>query len=344
MELPARIETEVELEEVMTRPSPALVEDMSRVEGDLMLLGVAGKMGPTMARLARRAWDQAGRKSRIIGVARFTDAGARDRLEAGGIETITADLLDEKALAVLPDAPNIIYLAARKFGATGNEPLLWAMNAWLPALVASRYRNARIVALSTGNVYPFTGTAGPGPDESTPVGPVGEYAQSCLGRERVFQYFSERHGTPVSLIRLNYAIDLRYGVLMDVATKVFTGQPIDLTMGHVNVIWQGDANTAILRSLRHCASPPFVLNLTGRETLSVRSLAHEFGRRLDKQPVFVSSEAPTALLSNAARYHETLGPPVVPVERMLDWVAHWARIGGRTWNKPTKFQSRDGKF
>jgi len=344
MELPELIQTEDELEELMSRPSPGLVADMAAIDGDIILLGVAGKMGPTLARLARRAWDEAGKSGRIIGVARFSDPAVRDRLKGVGVETITADLLDEKALPVLPDAPNIIYLAARKFGATGNEPLLWAMNAWLPALVASRYRNARIVALSTGNVYPFTPTAGPGPDESTPVGPVGEYAQSCLGRERVFQYFSERHGTPVSLIRLNYAIDLRYGVLMDVATKVFTGQPIDLTMGHVNVIWQGDANTAILRSLRHCASPPFILNLTGRETLSVRSLAHEFGRRFNKQPVFVSSEAPTALLSNAARYHEMLGPPVVPLERMLDWVAHWVRIGGHTWNKPTKFQSRDGKF
>jgi nucleoside-diphosphate-sugar epimerase len=344
MELPERIETEVELEEVMTRPSAALVEDMARVEGDLMLLGVAGKMGPTMARLARRAWDQAGQKSRIIGAARFTDAAVRDRLEADGIETITADLLDEKALASLPEVPNIIYLAARKFGSAGNEPLTWAMNTYLPARVAVRFRRSRIVALSTGNVYAFSPTNGPGPDESTPVGPVGEYAQSCLGRERMFQYFSEQNGTPVSLIRLNYAIDLRYGVLMDVAMKVFTGQPIDLTMGHVNVIWQGDANAAILRSLRHCASPPFILNLTGPETLSVRMLAAEFGRRLGKGPILTGTEAPTALLSNAARYHKMMGPPQVPLERMIDWVAHWIRIGGRTLNKPTKFQSRDGKF
>jgi nucleoside-diphosphate-sugar epimerase len=335
MELPAIIQTEAELEEIMSRPCPALIEDMARIEGDLILLGVAGKMGPTMARLARRAWDLAGRSSRIIGVARFSDPG---------VETITADLLDEKALAALPEIPNVIYLAARKFGSTGNEPLTWAMNTWLPAMVAQRYRNSRIVALSTGNVYPFSPAAGPGPDESILVGPVGEYAQSCLGRERMFQYFSDEYGTPVTLIRLNYAIDLRYGVLLDIASKVFNGQPIDLTMGHVNVIWQGDANTAILRSLRHCAAPPFILNLTGRETLSVRSLAQEFGKRFGKQPVITSSEAPTALLSNAARYHEMMGPPVVSLERMLDWVAHWVTIGGLMWNKPTKFQSRDGKF
>lgn len=344
MQLPARIETEAELEEVMTRPSAALVEDMARVEGDLILLGVAGKMGPTMARLARRAWDQAGRKSRVIGVARFSEAGVRDRLEVNGIETITANLLDDKALASLPDAPNVIYLAARKFGATGNEPLLWAMNTYLPAAVANRYRRSRIVALSTGNVYPFSPVDSPGPDESNPVGPVGEYAQSCLGRERMFQYFSAQYGTPVSLIRLNYAIDLRYGVLMDLATKVFAGQPIDLTMGHVNVIWQGDANAAVLRSLLHCAAPPFILNLTGRETLSVRALAMELGRRLGRQPLFIAAEAPTALLSNARRYHDLMGPPEVSLDQMLDWVAHWVTISGPTWNKPTKFQSRDGKF
>ncbi|MGQ9651796.1 MAG: NAD-dependent epimerase/dehydratase family protein [Phycisphaerae bacterium] len=344
MELPERIETELELEEVMTRPFAALVEDMSRIEGDLMLLGVAGKMGPTMARLARRAWDEAGRKWRILGVARFSEAAVRDQLEANGIETIVADLLDEKALASLPDVPNIIYLAARKFGSTGNEPLTWAMNTYLAARVAARFGGSRIVALSTGNVYAFSPTDGPGPDESSPVGPVGEYAQSCLGRERMFQYFSERNGTLVSLIRLNYAIDLRYGVLMDVARKVFTSQPIDLTMGHVNVIWQGDANAAILRSLRHCACPPFILNVTGPETISVRMLAAEFGRRLGKEPVLSGTEAPTALLSNATRYHELMGPPQVPLERMIDWVAHWVRIGGRRLNKPTKFESRNGKF
>lgn len=344
MELPATIQTEVELEEILSRPSQALIEDMARIEGDLILLGVAGKMGPTLARLARRAWDQTGRRSRIIGVARFTDQAVRDRLESHGIDTITADLLDEQALATLPDVANVIYLAARKFGSTGNEPLTWAMNTWLPAMVARRYRNSRIVALSTGNVYPFTPSTGPGPDESTPVDPVGEYAQSCLGRERMFQYFSDQYRTPVVLVRLNYAIDLRYGVLLDIATKVFNGQPIDLTMGHVNVIWQGDANTAILRSLRHCACPPFILNITGPETISVRWLAQEFGKRFDKQPVFTSSEAPTALLSNAARYRELMGPPRVPLERMIDWVAHWVTIGGRTLNKPTKFQSRDGKF
>ncbi|MBI4579132.1 MAG: NAD(P)-dependent oxidoreductase, partial [Planctomycetes bacterium] len=230
------------------------------------------------------------------------------------------------------------------FGSTGNEPLTWAMNVYLPALVADRYRRSRIVALSTGNVYPFTPIDSGGPTEESPVGPVGEYAQSCLGRERMFQYFSEQYGTPGVLIRLNYAIDLRYGVLLDIATRVFAGTPIDLAMGHVNVIWQGDANEAILRSLRHAASPPMILNLTGPQTLSVRELAVGLGRRLGRDPVFVGAEAPSALLSNASKYVRLMGPPGVSIERLLDWVAHWVRIGGETLNKPTHYDTRDGRF
>ena len=344
MELPARIETEEQLEDVMTTPSPEVVEAMAGLDGDLLILGVGGKMGPTLARLTRRALDQAGRSSRVIGVARFSSPGVRERLESFGIETITADLLDAGALAALPDAANVIYLAARKFGSTGDEPFTWIMNVYLPALVAQRYRDARIVALSTGNVYPLAPIESDGPTEEHSPGPVGEYAQSCLGRERMFQHFSGRHGTPVTLIRLNYAIDLRYGVLLDIATKVHAGRPIPLAMGHANVIWQGDANAAILRSFGHCASPPFILNLTGRETVSVRRLGQEFGRRFGTTPVFHGTEEPSALLSNASRYVRIMGPPRVPLEQMIAWTAHWVQIGGPTLDKPTHFEARDGKF
>jgi nucleoside-diphosphate-sugar epimerase len=301
-------------------------------------------MGPTLAVLAQRAMREAGAPGRVIGAARFSEAGVRERLEAAGIETISCDLLDDAALAALPKPPDIIYLAGRKFGASGNPSLTWAINTYLPGRVAGRFARSRIVALSTGNVYPLTPIASPGPGERDAVGPVGEYAQSCLGRERMFEYMSERHGARVALIRLNYAIDLRYGVLLDLAQRIWNGEPIDLTMGYVNVIWQGDANEIVLRCLEHAACPPMILNVTGPQVLRVRELAYLLGERLGKPPVFTGQEAPTALLSNAARCVELMGPPRVSVEQMLDWVAHWVRIGGPTLAKPTHFQTRDGKF
>lgn len=344
MQLPDRIENETQLDEFQTTPSKALVDSLSRLQGDLLILGVAGKMGPTLARLARRALDGGRSDSRVIGVARFSDSKVRDRLESQGIDTITADLLDTEALRRLPDCPNIIYLAARKFGSTGDEPYTWAMNTLLPALVADRFRDSRIVALSTGNVYPLSPVNSRGPTENDPTGPIGEYAQSCLGRERLVQYFSRRYGTPCALVRLNYAIDLRYGVLLDIAQKVKTGQPVPLGMGHVNVIWQGDANSAVLGCLEYCASPPFILNLTSPQAYAVRWIAEQLGSRLGKKPVLEGTEAPTALLSNAARYVERMGPPLVGIDRMLDWVAHWVAIDGPTHSKPTHFETRDGRF
>lgn len=338
------IESVDELDEFMTRPSPEVVRDLAETPGDILILGVAGKMGPTLARLARRALDETGRSGRVIGVARFSDPRGREHLHTVGVETIQADLLDQRALAALPDASNVIYLAARKFGSTGDEPLTWAMNTLLPARVAERFRDSRIVALSTGNVYPLTPIDGPGPTEADPTGPIGEYAQSCLGRERMFQYFSGRYGTRTTLVRLNYAIDLRYGVLLDIATRVAGGVPVPLRMGHVNVIWQGDANAAILRCLRLAASPPAILNLTGTGTLPVRAIAAALGQRLGRAAQFTGSEEPTALLSNASRYGELMGGPAVPVETMLDWIAHWVRIDGSTLAKPTHFETRDGKF
>ncbi|MBP7933984.1 MAG: NAD(P)-dependent oxidoreductase [Phycisphaerae bacterium] len=338
------MESEEQLDDVLTEPTPSLVKNLSGLDGDIIILGVAGKMGPTLARLARRALDQAGSTSRVIGVARFSEPGLREQLERRGIETLAGDLLEPDVLAGLPDAPNVIYLAGRKFGSTGQEELTWAMNAYLPARVAEKYRQSRIVALSTGNVYPLTPVSRPGPDETTPTRPIGEYAQSCLGRERMFQYFSARNKTPVALVRLNYAVDLRYGVLVDVARKVHDGEPVSLAMGYANVIWQGDANAAILRCLRHCTSPPFILNLTGLEILSIREVAEVFGNMFGRKPVFEGKEEPTALLSNAGRYGDLMGPPLVSADQLINWVAHWVAAGGRLLNKPTHFEARDGRF
>jgi nucleoside-diphosphate-sugar epimerase len=338
------IRTEGELEERLSRPSAADVEFMRELEGDLLILGVAGKMGPSLARRARRAADEAGVRKRIVGVARFSNPRVREELEAAGVETICADLLDEEQLQALPELPNVIYMAARKFGTTGNEYLTWALNTYLPGRVAERFRRSRIVAFSSGNVYPLVPIAHGGPTEATPPDPVGEYAQSVLGRERMFEYFSARYGTPVTLLRLNYAIDLRYGVLVDIALKVYQRQPVNLAMGQVNVIWQGDANSVALRAFRLCQSPPAVLNVTGPETVSVRSLAWKFARRFGVEPIFEGTEAPTALLSDASLCHRLFGYPEVTLEQMIEWVAEWIRAGGVLWNKPTHFEVRDGRF
>ena len=317
---------------------------MEGMEGDLIILGVAGKMGPSLARRARRACDLAGVKKRIIGVARFSEPAVREGLEAAGIETVSADLLAPGALASLPDAPNVLHMAARKFGSTGAEHLTWAMNTLLPALVAERYPGARIVAFSTGNVYPLVLAAEGGATEDISPAPVGEYAQSALGRERIFEFFSLRNQTPMVMLRLNYAIDLRYGVLLDIGQKVFERRPVDVTMGHVNVIWQGDANSIALRSFKLCQSPLGVLNVTGPEIVPVRWIAQQFGNRFGIEPVFQGTEADTALLSNAARCHRLFGRPAVKVEQMIEWVAEWIRIGGATLAKPTHFETRDGRF
>jgi len=336
--------TETELDERLSRPNERDIAFMRELDGDLLILGVGGKIGPSLARRARRAADQAGVAKRMIAVDRIFSPGAREELEAAGVETITADLLEEDQLAALPEVPNVIYMAARKFGTTGNEYLTWAMNAYLPARVAERYRNSRIVSFSTGNVYPLTPVAHGGPTESSPTAPVGEYAQSCLARERMFEYFSARYGTRVTLLRLNYAIDMRYGVLLDIGLKVYQQRPVNLAMGLANVIWQGDANSVCLRSFSLCQSPPAILNLTGPETLSVRSLARRFGEHFGVEPVFEGAEGETALLNNAARCHSIFGYPEVSLEQMIEWLVGWIKLGGVMWNKPTHFEVRDGKF
>ena len=338
------ISSEQQLEDLLSEPSADDARAMAEMNGDLVILGVGGKMGPSLARRARRACELAKVAKRITGVARFSEPGVRESLEGAGIETVSADLLAPRALASLPDAPNVLYMAARKFGSTGAEHLTWAMNALLPALVAERYPAARIVAFSTGNVYPLVSVAGGGATEDMLPVPVGEYAQSALARERIFEFFSRRNQTRMMMLRLNYAIDLRYGVLLDIGQKVFERRPVDVTMGHVNVIWQGEANSIALRSFGLCQSPPAVLNVTGPETVAVRWIAGEFGKRFGMEPIFQGTEAETALLSNAARCQKLFGYPSVTVEQMIEWVADWIRMGGVTLAKPTHFETRDGRF
>jgi nucleoside-diphosphate-sugar epimerase len=340
-----KIKAESELEELLSRPDEKTASAMAAMDGDLLILGAGGKMGPSLARLARRAIVHAGIKKQVFAVARFTNDHLPSELAAQGIETIACDLLDRSSLAKLPDIPNVIFMAARKFGTSGEEHLTWAMNTYLPGLVAERYRNARIVAFSTGNVYPLRALAEGGALETTPVGPVGEYAQSALGRERMFEYGSMRWGTQVVILRLNYAVELRYGVLVDIGKAVFERRPIDLGMPRVNVIWQRDANSWCLQSFAHCQSPPLVLNITGPEELSVRELAVEFGKHFGIEPTFVSvTEGSSALLSNVSKARGLFGSPAVRPQEMVEWIASWIRDGGAILNKPTHFQTRDGKF
>lgn len=328
----------------LLEPSQALIESIARLQGDIIILGVGGKMGPSLARLAKRAIDIAGVQKKVTGVARFTEAGLQDDLEASGVHTIKADLLNDTELQRLPDAQNVLYLAGTKFGTTGKEAFTWAMNTYLPGRTAERYKASRIVVFSTGNVYPLVGAASNGAGESQYPQPVGEYAQSCLGRERVFQYFAQQHHTPILIYRLNYANDVTYGVLADIAVAVKNKQPIDLRMGYVNVIWQQDANEIALRSLEHCSVPARILNVTGLEKLSVRELATAFGKVFNRQPVFVNQEQDTALLSDASESRRLFGTPAVTVPQMIDVIAEWISEGGRLLNKPTHFQEREGKF
>jgi nucleoside-diphosphate-sugar epimerase len=329
------------VEDFMTAPSEALIADLATTPGDIMVLGVGGKMGPTLARMAKRAAPS----KKVIGVARFSDKGVREALEQAGVEAIPADLLDRAALEKLPKVANIVFMAGRKFGAAGDVPLTWAMNVHVPAMVAEVFKASRIVAFSTGCVYPFVPVDSGGATEDVPpIPPPGDYATSCVGRERMFEYFSARHGTAGRLVRLNYAIDMRYGVLHDVARKVRDGAELDVSMGHVNVIWQGDANAVALRCLRYATTPTTPINVTGPETIEVRKLAAEFGKLFGRKPVLVGKEALTGWLNNASRMVKEFGSPGVPLAQMIRWTADWLERDMATLNKPTHYEVRDGQY
>lgn len=330
-----------ELEERLSRPGDALRADMARLDGDILVLGAGGKLGPSLVRLALRAVD--GGKT-VTAVSRFGKGTLAAELEAAGARVISADITDDAALATLPDVENVIFLVGSKFGSTGNEAGTWYTNTYLPGRVAERFRNSRIVALSTGNVYPFTPIGSGGPDEAVPPGPVGEYAMSCLGRERIFSHFARQFGTRLALIRLNYAVEMRYGVLVDLARAVHSGTPVDVTMAAVNVIWQGYANEVILRALLHADPAPFILNLAGPETLGVRQLAIALGKELGIEPQFTGTEAASALLSNATLCHRLFGYPNMPLGELIAATASWVAAGLPMLDKPTGFQKRDGKF
>jgi hypothetical protein len=342
--LPDRVRDVEQLEDLLSEPAPLVVNAMRRLQGDIVVLGVGGKMGPSLARMAKRASEAAGLARRVFGVSRFSSADLPDQLRTWGVEPITCDLLDRDQLAKLPDAPNVVFMAGMKFGSTGQEARTWAMNAYLPGMVCERYPDARIVAFSTGNVNGLVPVVGGGSVETDEPQPLGDYAMSCLGRERIFEHFSRQNDQPVALIRLNYAVEMRYGVLVDLARKICTGDVIDLAMGHFNCIWQGDANAQALAAFDHCAAPPLVLNVTGPETLGVRQVCEEFGKLMGKVPRFAGTEAPNALLSNTSRAVGLFGDPRVGVPQMLRWVADWVVRGGASLGKPTHFDARDGKF
>lgn len=342
--IPICIGNIAQLEDLLSEPTERTVQALRACPGDILILGAGGKMGPTLARMARRAADLEGAPRRVIAVSRFSSPSAAEGLRACGVETITADLLDPSALSALPDAPNVIYMVGQKFGTSGNPSFTWAMNVFLPGLVGARFAGCRIAAFSSGNVYPMTSTTLGGSVETDVPSPVGEYAISALGRERMFEHAALAHGAKVVLIRLNYAVETRYGVLADIARKVWTGEAIDLTMGAVNVIWQGDANALSICALEEASSPATIVNIAGPEQLSVRRVATQFGELLGREPVFSGVERDFALLNNGQKAHARYGYPRVPVGRVIEWVAEWIRAGGADLGKPTHFETTDGKF
>ncbi len=336
--------TEDELDDQLSRPGPGVAEALATTDGDIVVLGAGGKVGPTLARMVRRALDEAGSSRRVLAVSRWSDAQTRERIASWGVEPVTADLADPGAYADLPDAGAVYYLAGQKFGTSGREHLTWWMNGVVPGLAAARYRGVPTVVYSSGNIYPFVPAHSGGCTEKDRPGPVGAYAQSCLAREQAFTYAAEAWGTPVSIYRLNYAVELRYGVLADLATTISEGRPVDVTMGAVNAVWQRDSTEWSVRSLEHAATTPYLLNGTGPETASTRALALELGERMGREVELIGEEAPGALLNDAARCFATYGYPQVPLRQALAWVADWVGQGGRQLGKATKFQTRDGRF
>jgi nucleoside-diphosphate-sugar epimerase len=343
-EYPEHIVNEEMLDELLSRPSRELINLFGRLEGDIIFLGISGKIGPSLAAMAKRACEKAGIRKRIIGVSRFRNGDERRKIESLGIETISGDLRDIKFTMSLPEVRNVYFLAGMKFGSEENPALTWAMNSFMPGLVAEHFRKSRIVAFSTGCVYPLVSPGSGGSRETDVPGPVGEYAQSCLGRERLFEQGSIQYKTPVSLIRLNYAVEMRYGVLVDIALKIMNRKPVDLSMGYFNIIWQGEANDMVLRSVEQASSPAAIINITGPEILSVREVAMVLGDLLGKKPVFTGQESGTALLNNASKAFVLFDTPGILSGQLIRWTADWIKRGRNIIDKPTHFEVRDGKY
>jgi nucleoside-diphosphate-sugar epimerase len=333
-----------ELEELLSEPTDGTIRALAALDGDILVLGIGGKMGPTLARMAKRAWEMAGVKRRVIGVSRFSSSALEKQLHAWGIETVRCDLLNRRLLAALPDVASVVYMAGMKFGSTGQEPLTWAMNSFLPGLVCERYRDSRIAVFSTGNVYGLSPVSNRGSREEDTLNPLGEYAMSCVGRERIFEHFSRSNHTKMSILRLNYASELRYGVLLDIAQRVNAEQAVPLSMGYLNAIWQRDASAMSLQSLAVATTPPTIINIAGPELLSVRQVAQDFGARLKKPVRFEGVESGDALLSNAEKSYRLFGRPNVGADQVIAWIADWVRRGGTTLAKPTHFEERAGRF
>lgn len=342
--LPAVINSEPALDDLLSEPSAAVIDFIRSVHSPLVILGAGGKMGPTLAVLARRAAEVARHPLDVIAVSRFSDAAARRWLEDRSVRTLSLDLLEPSSYAQLPDSGNVISLVGLKFGTSINPAATWAVNTLVSAQIAERYAQARIVALSTGNVYPLVPVSRGGSVETDPLTPLGEYANAAVARERIYEFVTAKNDTPLALIRLNYAVELRYGVLVDIARKVFVGTPVDVTMGHLNCIWQGDANAMILRALGLAETPAIALNLTGAQVLSVRQLALGFGMLLRRTVTIIGKESETALLSNAGQACARLGSPPTAVDTVMKWIAHWLTIGGRLLGKPTHFEERAGRY
>jgi hypothetical protein len=336
--------TEKKLNALLAAPDDALAADMAKLHGDILVLGAGGKMGPSLCALAKNAAVKAGVSKRIIAVSRFSDPAAREYLSSCGVEMISEDLLEPGALGRLPDAENVIFMAGKKFGTAGNEAVTWAMNTWLPGRTAERYRDSRIVVFSSGNLYPQVPVCSGGASEETPVEPVGEYCMSCLGRERTFEYAAKTFGTRIAVYRLNYAVDLRYGVLYDLAHNILEGNPVNLSTPCFNCIWQGSAASAALRLLPYASPEVFRLNVTGPETAGVRETAETLGRLLGREPEFSGTPSPTAYLSNSGKMCRLFGYPAVPLAELIEWQAQWILDGGRALNKPTHFEERKGNY
>jgi nucleoside-diphosphate-sugar epimerase len=334
-----QIDTEPQLINQMTTPSPCVKDAVTKLNGDIMILGIAGKMGPTLGELLVRAGAK-----KVIGVSRFSNPSDQDDLNTRGITTHKCDLLDDAALNALPDAPYIYLMAGHKFGATGNEPLTWAMNTMLPGKVLKRFPQSRIIYVSSGNVYKYTSVTTSGATETDPVEPIGEYAMSRLGGERLAEFYSKQQNTPLAIVRLFYATELRYGILIDIAQKIHAQIPIDLAMGHVNQIWQGDANAYLAQMFPHCNTPANIINMTGKDVLPIRELAISLGEKMNINPIFEGNESDNALLGDATKMFNQLAHPQTPIDTIVNWVAHWVKNGGPTLGKPTKYESRTGKF